>query len=109
MEIFMKIYKRLLTLLIVFSLFLTMLFVISTSAAEEDGNLSTEEIEAHMDAQVNALDAYQKLFDTFDKQDDGSFLYPKDYAGAYIEGDKLIIMLTSVNEQSIANYNAIFS
>lgn len=54
------------------------------------------------------MDAYQKLFDTFDKQDDGSFLYPKDYAGAYIEGDKLIIMLTSVNEQSIANYNAIY-
>ena len=47
-----------------------------------------------MEAQESALEAYQYLWNNFEKDEAGNPIYPEYYAGEYIEGDKLVILLT---------------
>ncbi|MCI8625909.1 MAG: S1 family peptidase [Lachnospiraceae bacterium] len=106
----MKIFRRVVVCLAVVSFFVMMVSVMPTKAASEEEmmSLSEEKVKARMDAQVDALGAYQKLFDTFGRNEDGSLLYPEDYAGAYIEGDRLVVMLTQMDEQTKIKYNMIY-
>lgn len=51
-----------------------------------------------MELQEPALRAYQNLWDSFDKDEFGTPIYPDEYAGEYISGDKLVIMLVNPSE-----------
>ena len=52
------------------------------------------EVRQAMENQIDALYSYQKLYDSFGKDDVGLPIYPDEYAGAYIEDGNLIIQLT---------------
>ena len=55
------------------------------------------EVRQAMENQIDALYSYQKLYDSFGKDDVGLPIYPDEYAGAYIEDGNLIIQLTDNN------------
>ena len=83
---------------------ITLSFMVTTSYATEKANSPTfyecmeetqevfsdaenhipTEIKNKMDAQSDALIAYDKLISSFAKNDDNQFVYPADFAGAYI-------------------------
>ena len=67
----MKIFRRVVVCLAVVSFFVMMVSVMPTKAASEEEmmSLSEEKVKARMDAQVDALGAYQKLFDTFGRNE----------------------------------------
>lgn len=52
-------------------------------------------------------DAYEKILDSFAKDENGYYQYPEDYAGAYpdIEGNQLVLLLTDSANQD--NYQQI--
>lgn len=51
--------------------------------------------ERAMSRQEEALDAYQLLWDSFEKEPESlQPYYPDEYGGEYIEDDKLVIQLT---------------
>ena len=54
--------------------------------------------------QENAVAAYELLDRAFGHDDLGYTLFPDDYAGSYIEGDKLVLLLTDVSEKAQAKY-----
>ena len=51
--------------------------------SDAENHIPTE-IKNKMDAQSDALIAYEKLISSFAKNDDNQFVYPADFAGAYI-------------------------
>ncbi|MBW4081964.1 S1 family peptidase [Paenibacillus sp. S150] len=57
-----------------------------------------------MELQEPALRAYQNLWDSFNKDELGTPIYPDDYAGEYISGDKLVIMLVEPSQELQAEY-----
>ena len=54
--------------------------------------------------QENAVAAYELLDRAFGYDDLGYTLFPDDYAGSYIEGDKLVLLLTDVSEETQKKY-----
>lgn len=54
--------------------------------------------------QENAVAAYELLDRAFGHDDLGYTLFPDDYAGSYIEGDKLVLLLTDVSEETQEKY-----
>lgn len=54
--------------------------------------------------QENAVAAYELLNRAFGHDDLGYTLFPDDYAGSYIEGDKLVLLLTDVSEETQKKY-----
>ncbi len=59
-----------------------------------------------MQAQQQALEAYQNLWNSFPKDELGEPIYPEDYAGAYLDDDgNLIIQLTEVIPAAENLYN----
>lgn len=54
--------------------------------------------------QENAVAAYELLDRAFGHDDLGYTLFPDDYAGSYIEGDKLVLLLTDVSEEAQEKY-----
>lgn len=97
----MKIFKRVVVCLAVVSFFVMMVSVMPTKAASEKEmmSLSEEEVKACMAAQVDALGAYQKLFDTFGRNEDGSLLY-SEYVSAviYQEAEYTLNQLYKIQE-----------
>ena len=51
--------------------------------------------------------AYQKLWDDFYDETSKELIYPANYGGEYIDGDKLVILLTDVSEESKQYYRDI--
>ena len=60
------------------------------------------EVRRAMENQTEALECYQKLYDSFVKDEMGMPIYPDEYAGAYIEDGKLMIQLAD-NSENIQN------
>ena len=57
--------------------------------------------------QQDAVNAYQILCDSFEIDDKGNYIYPDDYAGAYIDDEfNLVVLLT---EDDTANYTDVLS
>ena len=54
--------------------------------------------------QENAVAAYELLDRAFGHDELGYTLFPDDYAGSYIEGDKLVLLLTDVSEETQKKY-----
>jgi len=59
-----------------------------------------------MNLQARAVDAYGLLMDNFFTMVDGylKLVYPDNYAGAYIEGDMLVIRLTDTSDEATMFY-----
>lgn len=65
-----------------------------------------EDFRNAMQAQQQALEAYQNLWNSFPKDELGEPIYPEDYAGAYLDDDgNLIIQLTEVTPAAENQYN----
>ena len=61
--------------------------------------------ERAMSRQEEALDAYQLLWDSFEKDtESGQPIYPDEYGGEYIDDDKLVIQLTENTPENQAKY-----
>lgn len=56
--------------------------------------------------QENAVAAYELLDRAFGHDDIGYTLFPDDYAGAYVEGDKLVLLLTDIGEEAQERYKS---
>ena len=56
--------------------------------------------------QEKALAAYELLDRAFGHDDLGYTLFPDDYAGAFVEGDKLVLLLTDIGEETQERYKA---
>ena len=54
--------------------------------------------------QASALCAYQNLWNSFAKDSKGNAVYPAEYGGEYIEGEKLVILLTDCSESLQNDY-----
>lgn len=57
-----------------------------------------------MELQEPALQAYQNLWNSFNKDELGTPIYPDNYAGEYVSGDKLVIMLVDPSEELKEDY-----
>lgn len=62
------------------------------------------EVSRAMEIQSPALRAYQNLWNSFEKNELGEPIYPDEYAGEYINGDKLVIMLVNPTQEQIDDY-----
>ncbi|MCL2399264.1 MAG: S1 family peptidase [Defluviitaleaceae bacterium] len=62
-----------------------------------------------MNVQADAVAAYSLLMEDFLREVDGNldFVYPDDYAGAYVDYDTLVIQLTDISDESTAFYRAL--
>lgn len=94
------------------ALFLTVILLVITSGPfimnanlNDISNDIPEEIYLAMKLQESALNAYQRLWDFFEKNESGEPIYPDEYAGEYIEGDKLVILLTDLSPDMITKYS----
>lgn len=56
--------------------------------------------------QEKAVAAYQLLDQAFDHDSLGYTLFPDDYAGSFIEGDKLVLLLTDTSAMTTNKYRA---
>jgi len=54
--------------------------------------------------QENAAAAYDLLDRAFGHDEIGNTLFPDDYAGAYIDRDRLVLLLTDMDENALAKY-----
>lgn len=62
-------------------------------------------VEQAMRQQEGALDAYELLFRSFPKDEEtGLPIYPDEYAGEYIDGDKLVLQLTQNTPENQSKY-----
>lgn len=55
----------------------------------------------------NATTAYQALIRTFPLTDEGEYIYPDDFAGAWRDGMNLCVALTSDDEKTVEKYRSI--
>lgn len=56
------------------------------------------EVREKMSNQTDALRSYQNIIDSFAKDENGLSIYPIEYAGAFIDNEKLVIQLTDCSE-----------
>lgn len=97
--------KRIISLLIAlsFSLFL------GSNTSSADTKISTlEEIPTEyvlaMQLQEKPLEAYHTLYNTFGRDENGVYVYPDEFAGTWIDDDKLVIAITDVSKNTLMNY-----
>ncbi len=57
--------------------------------------------------QSRALLAYEKLWNTFDWDCDGCPIYPDEYGGEYIDGDKLYLWIVGLTDEIQKKYHSI--
>lgn len=64
-----------------------------------------EKLEEESRAQQPACDVYERLMEQIESEDENGFIYPDEYGGSYINEDhQLVIGLTDLTEESIAEY-----
>lgn len=66
-----------------------------------------EDVKEKMIRQEGALQAYDKLWNYFEKDDMGLPVYPDEYGGEYIEDDMLVIEIVGITEDYEKKYNEI--
>ena len=96
-------FSVLLLLLVVFS---TLFFGNSMKAANR--NDVEEEYEKKMQLQRFAVAANGVLTESFEKDEIGNFIYPDTLCGIWIDGDKLIVALTTDDQNTVEYYDTIF-
>ena len=62
------------------------------------------EVRLAMENQIEALDCYQNIYNSFSKDEHGMPVYPDEYAGAYIEEGNLIIQLIDNSSEMQEKY-----
>ena len=62
------------------------------------------EVRLAMENQIEALDCYQNIYNSFSKDEHGMPVYPEEYAGAYIEDGNLIIQLIDNSSEMQEKY-----
>lgn len=60
-------------------------------------------------AQKDAVDAYEILFKSFEKDEDNDRIYPQEYAGAHIEDNILHIHIVDLKHQDIGHYQMLLA
>ena len=94
-----KFTRNLLSLVLVILMIPQIAIASSSSDRYEDlTHTAPKAIIQAMKLQEPALHAYQNLWDSFDKDEFGTPIYPDDYAGEYISEDKLVIMLVDPSQ-----------
>ena len=59
------------------------------------------------DKQTDALEAYSRIWDSFQKDGEGFVVYPDEYAGGYIEDNKLYIALVDLSNNVVSKYKSL--
>jgi len=59
---------------------------------------------AEEDNQENAIAANECLNQAFGQTANGTIIFPEDYAGAYIDGGHLVLLLTNTSEEATEKY-----
>lgn len=95
--------KRIALVILSFILVFTLLCGQSVYASVEvDDDMSF--YEKAIQLQENAVAAYELLDQAFGHDSLGYTLFPDDYAGSFIEGDKLVILLTDLSDITSSKY-----
>lgn len=101
----MKKYTRYFFSLVLVLLMIPQIAIASNSNRYEDfTNTTPKAIVEAMKLQEPALQAYQNLWNSFEKDESGTPIYPDDYAGEYISKDKLVIMLVDPSQSLKEDY-----
>ena len=113
--------KRFFSIFIVVAFLLTIMLGVNGCSKEEDPettgenlddqieateSFSEEDFEEQMALQMNAGNANEVLMDAFGYDEDGNPAYPDEYAGAYIEKDKLIVALVGLDDEMMETYRS---
>lgn len=106
--------KKLLSVLIVVCIFASMnvVYAADTMSIELGENIDLDALESEvpyevrhaMEIQVEALNCYQQIIDSFEKDSLGFPIYPSEYAGAYIDNGNLIIQLVDTGSEMQNKY-----
>lgn len=80
------------------------LFYIIIALAVMFAGCSATEKEMNPKAQESALAAHSLLLEAYGFDENGYVCYPDNYAGSWVEDDKLVIALTDTSEESVAEY-----
>lgn len=51
--------------------------------------------------QENAVAANELLTQAFERDSNGAIIFPEDYAGAYIDGENLVLLLTNTDSKTV--------
>lgn len=98
----------------VISLFGAILLVVSilvipaTANGEIPSNVlpTTEDVSGGIEEEAAAIDAYGKLLSNFQRDQNGQYIYPDSFSGAYLNAqDKLCIKLYNYSQETIAQYS----
>lgn len=54
--------------------------------------------------QENAVAANELLTQAFERDSNGAIIFPEDYAGAYIDGENLVLLLTNTDSKTVEKY-----
>lgn len=99
--------KKSLIFLSVLSVSILLLPVFFTDpAGADEGEETKEYYEDLMRRQVNAVGASKALNQAFGFDEDGENQYPPDFAGMWLEGEILVVALTDVSEDAMAQYRS---
>ncbi len=63
-----------------------------------------DEVQTAIEQQKRPLDAYSNLIESFPKSSNGKIDFPSNYAGSFVEGDKLIISLVNPSDEEKQNF-----
>ena len=75
-------------------------------AGADEGEETKEYYEDLMRRQVNAVGASKALNQAFGFDEAGEIQYPPDFAGMWLEGEILVVALTDVSEDTMAQYRS---
>ena len=75
-------------------------------AGADEGEETKEYYEDLMRRQVNAVGASKALKQAFGFDETGNIQYPPDFAGMWLEGEILVVALTDVSEDTMAQYRS---
>ena len=97
------------TLILLSLLFAAVLLVpafFTDPAGADEGEETKEYYEDLMRCQVNAVGASKALNQAFGFDEAGENQYPPDFAGMWLEGEILVVALTDVSEDAMAQYRS---
>lgn len=98
-------YKKILSFILSIILCLSLGTVVFASGGSKDFEDDSALTPAVFQEQAAAQDAYSKLCSSFKLTEDGSYVYPDDYAGAWY--DKGILHVVIIDEDAITTYKEI--
>jgi len=110
--------KKVVSVLVALAVLMTATLTVSAthigSAAENIGAVVSDallraEFEKLSAAQQDAVDAYEILFKSFEKDGDNNRIYPQEYAGAHIEDNVLHIHIVDLRSQDVGRYRALLA